>query len=158
MVRWLRRDRRGATAVEFAVVGAAFFTLLLLLLEVCWQMAVAAALESGARRASRWTVTGQAAPPGYTKATYANDLILRGAGLQLDPVSLTVTTQSYPDFASVGQAGKGRDGPGGPGEILRYSVAYDSRLLTPIAQALVPGGVIQIRFVMLAKNEPYPQT
>ena len=48
VVRPLLRDRRGATAVEFALVGSAFFTvLLLLLMEASWQVAIGAGLHAG---------------------------------------------------------------------------------------------------------------
>ena len=86
----LARDRRGATVVEFALVGSAFFTVVLLLMEACWQVAVTTALDAGAREAARWAGTGQVPPAGSTATGYVSKLILTSAGMPLSAASLSV--------------------------------------------------------------------
>ncbi|MBK1658375.1 TadE/TadG family type IV pilus assembly protein [Paracraurococcus ruber] len=156
MTGWLRRDRRGVSTVEFAVTAGAFFALVLLLIEAAWQVAVAAALDLGTRQASRWVATGQAAPAGQTRTAYASTLILRASGLPLDAATLQVTVESAGSFAAFA-AGGSRPGLGGPGDVLRYTVAYRSMPITPFGRGLMRDG-LQLQLIILAKNEPYPQT
>jgi hypothetical protein len=142
--------------VEFATVGSAFFTLLLLLMEACWQVAVGAALDAGGREASRWAATGQAPPAGQTATGHVSDTILKTSGLPLDAAALAVTVQSFAGFGSLSTPGAAKPGLGGPGDVVQYTVVYRSRGLTPLGRALLPLGLLQIQFVILAKNEPYP--
>lgn len=156
MVARLLRDRRGATVVEFAVTGAAFLIVLLLLMETCWQVAIGAALDAGGREASRWAATGQAPPAGKTATGHVSDTIVKTSGLPLDPAALGVTVESFPGFGALATPGAAKPGLGGPGDVVRYTVTYSSRGLTPLGRTLLPSGLLQIRFVILAKNEPYP--
>ena len=155
-MRPLLRDRRGATAVEFALVGSAFFTVLLLLMEASWQVAIGAALDAGGREASRWAATGQAPPAGFNATGYVADTILKTSGMPLDSAGLSVTVDSFPGFGSLSNPGASKPGLGGPSDVVRYTVVYRGRGLTPLGRALLPLGVLQIQFVILAKNEPYP--
>ncbi|TDH59603.1 hypothetical protein E2C06_26530 [Dankookia rubra] len=156
MVRRLRRDARGATAVEFALVGSAFFAVLLLLMEACWQVAAGAALDMGGREAARWAATGQAPPAGFSATGYVADTILKTSGLPLTSAGLSVTAESFPGFGALATPAAAKPGLGGPSDVVRYTVVYRSRGLTPIGRALLPLGLLQIQFVILAKNEPYP--
>jgi Flp pilus assembly protein TadG len=156
MVRRVLQDRRGATAVEFALVGSAFFTVLLLMMEACWQVAIGAALDAGGREAARWAATGQAPPAGFTATGYVANTILKTSGLPLDSAGLSVTVESFPGFGSLAVAGAAKPGFGGPSDVVRYTVVYRGRGLTPLGRSLLPLGVLQIQFMILAKNEPYP--
>ncbi len=155
-MRPLLRDRRGATAVEFALVGSAFFTVLLLLMEACWQVAIGAALDAGGREAARWAATGQAPPAGFNATGYVADTILKTSGLPLSSAALSVTVDSFPGFGALATPGASKPGTGGPSDVVRYTVVYRGRGLTPLGRSLLPLGVLQIQFVILAKNEPYP--
>lgn len=152
MVAGLARNRRGTAALEFAVAGAAFFTVLFLLVEAAWQVAIAAALDNGARQASRWAALGQPAPDGRARDLYLRDLIVRASGMPIDAAALEVSRRSFPDFSL---SGPGKDDLGGAGDVLRYTVVYRSPGLTPIGRALMASGLLQIQFVILAKNEPF---
>ena len=156
MVRRLWQDARGATAVEFALVGSAFFAVLLLMMEACWQVAIGAGLDAGGREAARWAATGQAPPTGFTATGYVADTILKTSGLPLSSAGLSVTAESFPGFGSLATPGAAKPGLGGPSDVVRYTVVYSGRGLTPLGRALLPLGVLQIQFVILAKNEPYP--
>ena len=154
--RSLASDRRGATVVEFALIGSAFFTVLLLLMEACWQVAVTTALDAGAREAARWAGTGQAPPAGNTATGYVSKLILTSAGLPLSAASLSVTVDSFPGFGSLKTPGAAKPGLGGPGDVVRYTIVYPATGLTPFGRALLPIGKLTHHFVVLATNEPYP--
>ena len=156
MVTRLGHDRRGAAAVEFAAIVGAFLLVLLLLVETCWQVAIAAALESGSREASRWAATGEAPPAGQTVTGRVTTLILTSSGLRLASGGLTVTVESFPGFSSLATAGAAKPGTGGPGDVVRYTVVYRSLSLTPFGRALLPTGMLQHHLVLLVKNEPYP--
>ena len=151
------RCRRGAAALDFAAAGSAFVVLLLVLIETCWQVAVGAALDAGAREASRWVATGQAPPSGYTADSYMTEVILNGSGLPLDGAALTVAAQSFGSFGTLAAAGAGKPGLGGAGDVVQYTVTYHSPGLTPIGRALLPLGLLRIQFAFLVKNEPYPK-
>jgi len=71
-MRALRRDQKGATAVEFALLIGPFLFLLLGLLEVSMQYFVATAMDYAVQRTSRLVRTGQAQEAGLT----VNDLRL----------------------------------------------------------------------------------
>ena len=156
MVSPLLRDRRGAAAVEFAAVVGAFLIVVLLLLETGWQVAVAAALESGGREASRWASTGQAPAAGETSTGHVTGLVLNGSGLPLRAAGLTVTADSFASFAAVATPAAAKSGLGGPGDVVRYTIVYRSPPLTPFGRALMPLGLLQHQLVLLVKNEPYP--
>jgi hypothetical protein len=125
-------------------------------MEACWQVAVGAALDAGGREASRWASTGQPPPAGRTATGHVTEVILRGAGLPLDPAALSVTVESLPDFGQLADPAAARPGLGGPGDVVRYTVIYQAKGLTPFGRALLPLGLVRNRLVILAKNEPYP--
>ena len=52
------RERRGSSALEFAVVGSALILLVIAIIESFLQLAVSAALEFSALRASRFGISG----------------------------------------------------------------------------------------------------
>ena len=111
MVRPLLHDARGATAVEFALVGSAFFAVLLLMMEACWQVAIGAALDAGGREAARWAATGQAPPAGFNATGHVADTILKTSGLPLDSAGLSVTADSFPGFGSLATPAAAKPGP-----------------------------------------------
>lgn len=154
--RTLRVDRRGATAVEHAMVLPVFFLLVLMVVEVAWQGVVAAAVDHGARRGARWVSLGVAAPGGASRPDHVKQVIVSTAGLPLDPARITVTSRAYANYAQLATAGAGTPGLGGPDQVVRYVVEYQSRALTPGATGLVPSGWLRFRFVVVVQNEPYP--
>jgi len=66
--RCLRQDRRGETALEFALIGVAFFGLVLLIftvaLDIFLQMTLDDATRAAARRVQVWGVNGTASSGG----------------------------------------------------------------------------------------------
>lgn len=155
-----RRSTEGTAALEFAIVGLAFIALLMLSLEVGWQMVVEAALNAGARAASRFGSTGAVAAPGISPApTDRNDSIaqtvIAASGGLLRPSRLQISETSYPNFAAI-TGGAGTPGPGGASEVVRYTFIYLQPYLTPIAMAITgqPQSIHRVEVTVL--NEPFP--
>lgn len=117
-----RRDRRGSAAIEFAIVASAFLAAMMAVIETGWQFATGAALEHGAREASRFAAGGQLAPGGadpppppqgeapaaaaarreaIRAARWAEirKLVEESSGTLLDPARLTLRTENYNEGA-----------------------------------------------------------
>lgn len=163
MLGTLRRARRGsrsgAAAPEFAAVGTALLLFVFLVVEAAWQLALAAGLDHGVRRASRWAVTGEAPAPGATREDEVRRRILAASGLPLVPAALTLEVENAGSVALLdapaGAPGAARPGAGGGGAVVRYRVAYRADALTPMGRALVPGGVLTHRVTFIARSEPF---
>jgi Flp pilus assembly protein TadG len=169
MIRARRlRGRRGATAVEFAVVGSVFLMLLLLAIETAYQFAVGAALDYGARDAARFGATGQTTD--NTRPEQRLDDIIARVLNKTRPLltfeRLTVVTESFATPANSPAAGfapiaGGQQGTlGNPGDafaIVRYRLSYDQPLLTPFARILLGRSSLEHSTIMIVKNEPFVQ-
>lgn len=116
-----RRDRRGSAAIEFAIVASAFLALLMAVIETGYQFAVGAALDHGAREASRFAAGGlldtgtdpPPPPPGETAAAAAarreavranrwaevQDLVVASSGILLDRTRLSLRAENYNEGA-----------------------------------------------------------
>jgi hypothetical protein len=154
-VRGFLRARAGAAAPEFAAVAGAFLLLLFLILEAAWQLALAAGLDHGVRRAARWAITGEAPADGATREEEVRRRVLRASGMPLEPAALTLQLEHAGSVAALTAPGGAQEGAGGAGAVVRYRVAYRAAALTPFGQALMPGGVMTHRQTFLARSEPY---
>ena len=86
---------KGAASIEFAIVGLAFISLLLLAMETGWQLLINSALGSGARAASRFGSTGSMVAPGITPAptdrdSSIEDIVIHNSGGLLLPSRLQI--------------------------------------------------------------------
>jgi Flp pilus assembly protein TadG len=155
-----RRSTEGAAALEFAIVALAFIALLMLALEVGWQMAIEAALNAGARSASRFGTTGAVVAPGITPApTDRNSsiaqIVISTSGGLLQPSRLQISEKTYPDFAAIA-GGAGTPGPGGASEVVQYTFEYAQPYLTPVAAAISGQSQFIHRVSVTVLNEPFP--
>lgn len=151
----LRRDRRGGAIVETAIILPVFFVMLIGLIEITWQFAIAAGLDHGTRRGARWASLGAAPPPNVTRADRVAEIIVRSSGLPINSALLSVTPSSYARHADVN--GTGTPGFGGPNDVVKYVITYDSKILTPFGRAFFPTGFMNFRSVVIEQNEPFPQ-
>lgn len=151
----LWRCRRGLVALEFSLIGMALLAMLLLVLEVAWQMAVSAGLDHGARQASRWAATGQAPPAGRTQLDELRRRVVESSGLPIDNSRLAMVVESFAAAADLTRPGTATPGMGGSGEVMRYRITYDAAALTPVGGALLTGGRLPHRFTVIVRNEPY---
>lgn len=152
----LRRDSRGHTVTELALLLPAFLAVMLLILEVGWQFAVRAALDQGIRQGSRWVSLGAAAPAGQTREQYLAQLIVSVSGMPLDAARLGVSASTFASFSQINVAGAGTAGLGGPNDVVKYTVTYRSTFLTPFAANLLPSSWLDFSAVLVEQNEPYP--
>ena len=154
------RGRSGAAAVEFAIIGLAFVGLLLLAMEVGWQMVIDSALGIGARAASRFGTTGATVAQSITPAptdrnTSIEDLVILNSGNLLQPSRLQITEASYPSFAAIG-AGGGTSGPGSASQVVQYTFTYTQPYLTPIAATITGQSQVVHSVQVTVLNEPFP--
>jgi Flp pilus assembly protein TadG len=155
------RRTSGAVAIEFALVGLAFMSLLLLAMETGWQLVIDAALGAGARAASRFGSTGTTVAAGITPAppdrnTSIEDLVILNSGNLLQPGRLQIADASYASFAAITGGGASTPGPGNASQVVQYTFTYTQPYLTPVAVAITGQQqmIHSVRVTVL--NEPFP--
>lgn len=156
-----RRGTAGGTTVEFAIVGSAFVTLLLLATETGWQLVVDAALQAGARAAARFGTTGSTAPSGMTpppasRTAAVQQIVVQNSGGVLLASRLSITETSYANFAAIGQPNAGATGPGNAQQVVQYGFTYQQPFLTPIAAAVLGTSTLGHSVSLTVVNEPFP--
>lgn len=175
----LRRDRKGATAVEFAILLAPMLVLLMGALDVAYQLYATSVLQGTVHQASR-----RAALEGASQTTI--DAFIRTSLASIATASnITITATSYRDFTGVGNpekivtdtapigtinsgdcwidansnglydAQQGSSGLGGAEDIVSYSVTMKYNRLTPITRWLGWGNLASITRSTSLQNEPY---
>ena len=179
-----RRDRSGAAAVEFALVGPLFILTILGTMEIGMILSTEALMEGAVRDAARYGVTGQ---DEAERLSIIQDIIAdRTIGLvNTDDAQIDVLT--YGSFDVIGAPEPFVDGPpfngvydvgetytdingnsqwdpdqglasaGQSGEVVLYRVTYDAPSLTGFLNHLIGGddNVIQLVASIAVRNEPY---
>ena len=103
--RGWRRDQRGATAVEFALVALPFIFILFSITEVCVANAVSASLDNATNLAARQIMTGQFTLSGSAATTAFKTKIcdqLNWLGSSCTS-NLSVSVQTFAAFANATQ-------------------------------------------------------
>ncbi len=153
------RDRRGATALEFALVAAPMMVLIFGLVEVSLQLAGAVALDYGALRASRFASTGGApSMPGAPACRSAAIpwIITSITGGFLRAENLSVTAASHDGYAAIEAGLPGTSGPGGGGQIVSYTITYRQSFITEIFLPLLTGvSYFDHQATIIVRNEPF---
>ena len=156
----IARGRQGAASVEFAIIGLAFMSLLMLAMDAGWQMVIDAALGVGGRAAARFGSTGATVASGITPApTNRNDsivdLVILNSGNLLRVDRLQIVETSYANFAAIGSGGTA--GPGNAGQVVRYTFTYTQPYLTPIAPTVTGASQVVHTLQLVVQNEPFPE-
>jgi Flp pilus assembly protein TadG len=151
----------GAVAIEFAIVGLAFMSMLLLAMETGWQLLIDSALGAGARAASRFGSTGTTVAAGITPAppdrnTSIEDLVIQNSGNLLLASRLQIAEASYASFAAVAAGGASTPGPGTASQVVQYTFTYTQPYLTPIAAAITGRQQLIHSVQVTVLNEPFP--
>src|ERR1700689_5481534 len=100
------RCRKGATAVEFALVAAPFLALLVGILQSALVFFASRVLDEVTEEASRNLMTGQAQQGGVTQANFLTNNVCAGTNTSALVTALftcskiMVNVQNYADFAS----------------------------------------------------------
>ena len=156
------RSTSGAASIEFALVGLAFMSLLMLAMETGWQLLIDSALVAGARAASRFGSTGNMVAPGITPAAARpRQLDRRASSCKAQagccwPAGCNITAATYPTFAAVAAGGHGTPGPGTASQIVQYTFTYTQPYLTPIAAAITGSPQLVHSAQVTVLNEPFP--
>lgn len=98
--RHLLRDRRGAVAVEFAIVSIPFFMLLFAILEMALMFFVAQVLDTATVSASRLIRTGEAKQQSINQAMFKTKVCEGMVNLVDCTNRLYVDVQSYSTFGA----------------------------------------------------------
>ena len=156
-----RARNAGTVAVEFAIIGSVFVSLLLLAMEVGWQMVIEAALGAGGRAASRFGTTGTLVAAGVTPPPTTRDgsilqLVLLNSGGLLHPTLLTITETSYASFADAMTNLTPRTERAVPARSYDTHFTYKQAYLTPIAIAITQQDFLLHTLSVTVLNEPFP--
>lgn len=149
---------RGMVAIEFAMVSAAFFTMLLLTMEVCYDLAIGAALDFGARAASRFGTTGAVAVAGSTETSRVasiTSIVIQTAGGLLSASNLQMTEASFQDLAGLNSGTPGVDGPGAASQFVVYTLTYTQPYLTGLTVGLTGHAALIHTSSLVVLNEPF---
>ena len=169
--RWdsFAEDRRGATAVEFALIAAPFFFLIFGLLEICLIFIMSNVMEHAVSEASRSLRTGEAQGAGITQALFREDICAElielldcDAGLHID-VRTAANFGATPGGVPLDADGEFDDSgftfqPGAANEIVAVRVFYEWDLITPyISQPLanMSGNKHLLQTSAVFRNEPF---
>ncbi|MEQ9504663.1 MAG: pilus assembly protein [Hyphomonas sp.] len=169
--RWNRfaGDRRGATAVEFAMIAAPFFFLIFGLLEVCLIFIMSTVMEHATMEASRPLRTGEAQEAAMTEEQFREAVCAELFDMLNCDARLSIDVRTVSDFGStpIG-APMDEDGnleneefgfePGGPNEIVAVRVFYEWDLITPVLSKPLQNMAGNKHMLMVStvfRNEPF---
>ena len=96
------KDRRGATALEFALVAAPFFAMLIAILETALVFFAQEVLQTATTQAARLIMTGQAQTQNLTAAQFKQDVCNDAAAL-FSCSGIYVNVQTFSSFSSMTQ-------------------------------------------------------
>ena len=162
-------ERRGAAAVEFALVAAPFLFIIFGLMEVCLLFIMSTTLEYAVAEASREIRTGQAQEAGFSQLDFRNSVCSDMFGLMGCDSNLHIDVQRLSGFSSMNlgnpvDADGNFDGsgfafqPGGANDIVAVRVYYEWTLVTPILSkplANLANGKHLIQASAVFRNEPF---
>jgi hypothetical protein len=152
-----RHARRGATAVEMALITPFFFMLLIGITETTLIETAQQLLENAAYNTSRLAKTGYVAS-GQTQAQTVAQIMtqeLQSFGTFIDTTQVTVTSTAYGTFGGIGGGG-GVNGLGNAQQIVVYTISYPWKLFTPMMDNIIgTNGFITLTSRVVVRNEPY---
>lgn len=157
---WQRKtkhnSRKGATAVEMALLTPVFFMLLIGITEMSLIEAAQQLLENAAYNTSRLAKTGFVTN-GQTQGQTVSQIMtqeLQSFGTFIDTSKVTMTSTAYGSFSGIG--GAGTAGYGTAQQIVVYVVSYPWTLFTPmIGNIIGTNGKITLTSRIVVRNEPY---
>jgi len=179
------RDERGAAAIETALALPIVIMVLVGAFELGGIMITEVLMEGAVRQASRIGMTNDSYS-GLTREQTIREILQEGTLGFVDIDKATVKKLVYTDFSSVGKPepltydanGNGRwdpgdtyveingngqwdedmgkEGLGGPGDVVLYSVSYDYHSMTGLLSPLFGAdGAITLKASTVIRNEPF---
>ncbi len=168
--RRLRKDRRGATMVEFALLMLPFFILVFGIFEVGLVTWGGLELDNATTDAARLVRTGQAQSGKYDQARLKQEVCARVSLLFDCATKLRLDVRTFANFASMtapqpltAQGGFRQDFSfqmGGPEEIVLMSTYYEWPLLniiTSMSLSNMASGNRLLQASAAFQNEPFPE-
>ena len=165
-----RKDKRGATAVEFALISPMFFGLLFAILETGTLFLRVTAIDAGVEEAKRVTMTGQIASAGSPAAqevafrkAFCDQVswLLACNAVHFDVRAFTVFGASaMPNPVSGGNLNTGgmQFNPGQPCQIVVIRAYYEAMSITGMIRndvATLNGGKVLLAGSAAFRNEPF---
>jgi Flp pilus assembly protein TadG len=160
-------DRRGATAVEFALVAAPFIALLIAILETCLVFLAQEVLQTATSQAARLIMTGQAQNQSMTASQFKQQ-VCNDAGALFSCSGIYVNVQTSTSFGGMTQpnplqggnfnSGSMNYSAGGPGDVVLVQVFYQWPVnLGPLGFDLsnMNGNNRLLVATAVFRNEPY---
>ena len=156
-----RRDEKGVTAIEFAIVALPFFTLMFAIIETAIVFFVGQALETATADAARLIMTGQAQKQNMSQAQF-KQAICDNMRSMIDCGKIKVDVRTYATFS--GSATKpGKDeapqfAPGEGGDIVVVRASYAWPIVTSLmglSLADQPDGKRLVAATAAFRNEPF---
>lgn len=169
-LRRFARARRGATAVEFAIVALPFALLLFGIIELGCVFLVSATLDFATDRAARMIRTGEFQTSGAaSKADFKSQVCQRMSWLSSACAgNLSVDVQTYSNFTDVSNAANVTADAlkndttcfttGNPGDIVLVRTFFTWSLFTPMLDNALDNtgdGKRRISAIATFRNEPY---
>ena len=168
LLRRFRRNRRGAAAVEFALVAPLFFGVLFAIIEMALVFFASQILETVTQDTARLIMTGQAQGAGFTQAQFKNAVCAKLVTMFDCVNGVSIDVQSYTAFSSVNVTDPIDSGknfvppnnylPGGPGDIVVVRLFYKWPLFVTglgFNVANLSGNKRLLTATAAFQNEPY---
>lgn len=181
----LRRDRRGATIVEFAFVAPVFIVMIMAGLDIAYQAYLRSVISGTVEGVARRSAVGGMTTDDVDDAIIETVNAVLPINAQTDPDTITITKKSFSDFSSVGNPEKitndiaplgsynvgdcyedangnnqfdasgGSNGIGGADEIVYYQVDVAFPRLFPMAGLLNWDPMVRATAKTVVRNQPY---
>jgi Flp pilus assembly protein TadG len=168
LLRRFRRNRRGAAAVEFALVAPLFFGVLFAIIEMALVFFASQILETVTQDTARLIMTGQAQGAGFTQAQFKNAVCAKLVTMFDCVNGVSIDVQSYTAFSSINVTDPIDSGknfvppnnylPGGPGDIVVVRLFYKWPLFVTglgFNVANLSGNKRLLTATAAFQNEPY---
>jgi Flp pilus assembly protein TadG len=165
----LRRDERGATAVEFGLVALPFFALMFAILETALLFFAGQTLETAVSNTARLIRTGQAQQQNYDLARFKSDVCSQIMALFTCSSGLKLDVRKYSSFDAI-DLGVPVDGDGNLNVHETYDAGHGSDIVVVRAYyewptfvrllgndlADMPDGSHLLVATAAFRNEPFP--
>lgn len=165
----MAKDKKGATAVEFALVALPFLALLGAILETALVFFAGMMLEHGLSQSAREIRTGQLQLAGGSSEAFRSSVCSRSAGL-VRCNRLRIDVRTLESFGGATALPVDEDGmvdldevsflPGNPGEIVLVRAFYDWPLIVPnlgLGLSNMPGNRRLLTATAAFRNEPFQE-
>ncbi|MBM3633537.1 MAG: hypothetical protein FJX03_07565 [Alphaproteobacteria bacterium] len=134
-LRPLKRNQKGTSLIEFAVVFPILILIILSTLELGIMLAIKVNLQSCTMAGANYGAGGTYSA-GTTRTASAIAVMNNGISGLLNMANLTITIQSFPSFTIANLGGVGTAGTGNPGQVSMYKASYNYSPSSPLVAGI----------------------